>query len=104
MPQVDISIPIPSPRGIITCTLKDAQTMSVRDMEHEIAAPGPQLHRWRRPCLRLSDRAARDELSVADLSHSTFGIVDSGIAGSMLGTGIMCVSQLSSAFFQFQLT
>lgn len=40
--------------------------------------------------VRLSDRAARDELSVADLSTSTFGIVDTGIAGSMLGTGIMC--------------
>ena len=39
--------------------------------------------------VRLSDRAGRDELSVSDLSHSTFGIVDTGAAGSMLGTGIM---------------
>ena len=35
--EVDISIPIPSPRGIIACTLRDAQSMSIRDMEHEIA-------------------------------------------------------------------
>ena len=40
--EVDISIPIPSPRGIISCTLKDAQSMTVRDLEHEIAALGPQ--------------------------------------------------------------
>ena len=38
--EVDISIPIPSPRGIIACTLKDAQSMTIRDMEHEIAASG----------------------------------------------------------------
>ena len=37
MSEVDISIPIPSPRGIIACTLRDAQSMSIRDMEHEIA-------------------------------------------------------------------
>lgn len=79
---VDISIPIPSPRGIIACTLKDAQSMTIRDLEHEIAA--------------LSDRAARDELSVADLSTSTFGIVDTGIAGSMLGTGIINYPQSAS--------
>lgn len=79
---VDISIPIPSPRGIISCTLKDAQSMTVRDLEHEIAA--------------LSDRAGRDELSVSDLSHSTFGIVDTGVAGSMLGTGIINYPQSAS--------
>lgn len=43
--------------------------------------------------VRLSDRAGRDELSVSDLSHSTFGIVDTGAAGSMLGTGIMFGAQ-----------
>lgn len=43
--------------------------------------------------MRLSDRAGRDELSVSDLSHSTFGIVDTGAAGSMLGTGIMFGAQ-----------
>ena len=48
--------------------------------------------------MRLSDRAARDELSVADLSHSTFGIVDTGIAGSMLGTGIMYGTRLQLRF------
>mmetsp|Transcript_7394 Transcript_7394/g.12848 ORF Transcript_7394/g.12848 Transcript_7394/m.12848 type:complete len:297 (+) Transcript_7394:44-934(+) len=79
---VDISIPIPSPRGIISCTLKDAQSMSIRDMEHEIAG--------------LSDRASRDELSIDDLSHSTFGIVDAGIAGGMLGTGIINFPQSAS--------
>eukprot|EP00435_Cladocopium_sp_Y103_P055789 s679_g18.t1 len=79
---VDISIPIPSPRGIISCTLKDAQSMTIRDLEHEIAA--------------LSDRAGRDELSVSDLSHSTFGIVDTGVAGSMLGTGIINYPQSAS--------
>ncbi|CAE7453278.1 DLST [Symbiodinium natans] len=79
---VDISIPIPSPRGIIACTLRDAHSMSIRDMEHEIAG--------------LTDRAARDELCVEDLSQSTFGIVDAGIAGGMLGTGIINYPQSAS--------
>jgi len=41
--EVDISIPIPSPRGIISCTLKDAQSMTIRDLEHEIAARQPEI-------------------------------------------------------------
>ncbi|CAE7257726.1 DLST [Symbiodinium sp. CCMP2456] len=56
--------------------------MSIRDMEHEIAG--------------LTDRAARDELCVEDLSQSTFGIVDAGIAGGMLGTGIINFPQSAS--------
>ena len=104
LPEVDISIPIPSPRGIIACTLKDAQSMSIRDMEHELAGCGRCTSylfiehcgklietTWgkQRVQCRLTDRAARDELCVDDLSSSTFGIVDAGIAGGMLGTGIM---------------
>lgn len=49
---------------------------------------------------RLSDRAGRDELSVSDLSVSTFGIVDSGVAGSMLGTGIMFGAQTANLIIE----
>jgi len=72
---VDVSIPIPSPRGVISCTLRDAQSMSIRDLEHEIAG--------------FADRARTDSLAVADISDPTFGIVDGGISGSMLGTGMI---------------
>lgn len=72
---VDMSIPIPSPRGVISCTLRDAQSMSIRDLEHEIAG--------------FADRARTDSLAVADISDPTFGIVDAGISGGMLGTGII---------------
>lgn len=72
---MDLSIPIPSPRGVVSCTLRDAQNMSIRDLEHEIAG--------------FADRARSDSLAVADISDPTFGIVDSGISGSMLGTGII---------------
>lgn len=78
----DVSIPIPSPRGIISCTLRDAQNMSIRDMEHEIAG--------------LAEKAHKDELSVDDLSASTFGIVDAGISGGMLGTGMINYPQSAS--------
>jgi len=79
---VDISVPIPSPRGIISCTLRDAQDMSIRDLEHEIAG--------------LTEKASRDELAVEDVSAPTFGIVDGGIAGSMLGTGMINFPQSAS--------
>lgn len=79
---VDMSVPIPSPRGIISCTLRDAQDMSIRDLEHEIAG--------------LTEKAGRDELAVDDVSVPTFGIVDGGIAGSMLGTGMINYPQSAS--------
>eukprot|EP00930_Biecheleria_cincta_P095095 TRINITY_DN87118_c0_g1_i1.p1 TRINITY_DN87118_c0_g1~~TRINITY_DN87118_c0_g1_i1.p1 ORF type:complete len:580 (+),score=136.56 TRINITY_DN87118_c0_g1_i1:43-1740(+) len=72
---MDISIPIPSPRGVISCTIRDAQNMSIRDLEHEIAG--------------FADRARSDSLAVSDISDPTFGIVDAGISGGMLGTGMI---------------
>merc|ERR1712060_498747 len=45
------------------------------DLEHTIAD--------------LTDKAARDELTMEDMSGATFGITDSGVAGSMLGTSII---------------
>jgi len=71
----DISVPIPSPRGMISCVIRDVQSLSVRDIEHKIAG--------------LADKARRDELAVEDLGDSTFGIVDSGVAGGMLGTAMI---------------
>lgn len=71
----DISVPIPSPRGPISCILRNVESKSVRQLEHQIA--------------EFSLKARKDQLTVEDLGESTFGIVDSGISGGMLGTSIL---------------
>lgn len=71
----DISIPIPGPRGIVSCTLQDCNNKSLKTMEVEIAG--------------LMAKARKDELSLADMASPTFGMADSGSAGGMLGTAII---------------
>jgi 2-oxoglutarate dehydrogenase E2 component (dihydrolipoamide succinyltransferase) len=71
----DISVPIPSPRGIVSCTLSDCHQKSLKDMEVEIA--------------NLMSKARKDELALTDMSSPTFGITDSGTSGGMLGTTII---------------
>merc|ERR1712203_277712 len=72
---VDMAVPIPSPRGPVSCVLHNVDQMSIRDIEYTLAD--------------LTQRAAKDQLDVAELHNATFGITDSGVAGSMLGTAII---------------
>lgn len=72
---VDIAVPIPSPRGTISCVLRGVESMSVVEIERSIAA--------------LTERARLDALDPQDVGPSSFGITDSGVAGGMLGTGII---------------
>lgn len=72
---VDMAVPIPSPRGPVSCVLRNVESMSIRDVEHKIAT--------------LTEQAGRDELAVEDMAFATFGITDSGVAGSMLGTSLI---------------
>jgi len=71
----DISIPIPSPRGPVSCVLRNAESMSISDMEQNIAA--------------LSASALLGTLRPEDLSPASFGIADTGVAGSMLSTSLV---------------
>jgi 2-oxoglutarate dehydrogenase E2 component (dihydrolipoamide succinyltransferase) len=72
---VDLSIPIPSPRGPVACVLQNVESMSVKDIELKIQD--------------LVKKAAKDQLSVEDMAGPTFGINDTGVAGSMLSTSIV---------------
>lgn len=71
----DVSVPIPTPRGQVPCTLYDAGRMSVTDIERTLS--------------QLMQRARSDDLSMEDIGDATFGIVDSGSAGGMLGTSVI---------------
>lgn len=72
---VDLSVPIPSPRGPVSCVLQNVESMSVRDIELKLQD--------------LNSKAAKDQLSVDDIVGPTFGINDAGVAGGMLSTSIV---------------
>jgi 2-oxoglutarate dehydrogenase E2 component (dihydrolipoamide succinyltransferase) len=71
----DIGIAVGSPRGLVVPILRDADQMSLADIEKKIAEFGAK---------------ARDgKLSLDDLSGGTFSISNGGIFGSMLSTPII---------------
>ena len=71
----DIGIAVGSPRGLVVPILRDADQMSLADIEKKIAEFGAK---------------ARDgKISLEDLSGGTFSISNGGIFGSMLSTPII---------------
>jgi len=71
----DIGIAVGSPRGLVVPILRDADQMSLADIEKKIAEFGAK---------------ARDgKLTLDDLSGGTFSISNGGIFGSMLSTPII---------------
>ena len=71
----DIGIAVGSPRGLVVPILRDADQMSLADIEKKIAEFGVK---------------ARDgKLSLEELSGGTFSISNGGIFGSMLSTPII---------------
>jgi len=72
---VDISLPIPSPRGPVSCVVRNVESKSVHDIQLQLA--------------ELAVKARKDQLGVDDLSGSTFGIADTGSLGGLYGTGII---------------
>ena len=71
----DIGIAVGSPRGLVVPILRDADQMSLADVEKKIAEFGQK---------------ARDgKITLDDLSGGTFSISNGGIFGSMLSTPII---------------
>jgi 2-oxoglutarate dehydrogenase E2 component (dihydrolipoamide succinyltransferase) len=71
----DIGIAVGSPRGLVVPILRDADQLSLADIEKKIAEFGVK---------------ARDgKLTLDDLSGGTFSISNGGIFGSMLSTPII---------------
>lgn len=76
---VDISIAVASPAGLVVPVLRDCQTKSFSDIEHEI--------------MDLALKARGGKLTLAEMTGGTFTISNGGIFGSMLGTPIINASQ-----------
>ncbi len=72
---VDIGIAVGSPRGLVVPILRDADQMSIADIEKKIAEFG--------------QKAKDGKLSLDELSGGTFSISNGGVFGSMLSTPII---------------
>jgi 2-oxoglutarate dehydrogenase E2 component (dihydrolipoamide succinyltransferase) len=71
----DIGVAVSGTRGLVVPVLRDADTLSMGDIEKRIA--------------ELGTRARTDKLTLADLQGGTFTISNGGIFGSMLSTPIL---------------
>lgn len=71
----DIGIAISSPRGLVVPILRNADQMSIADIERKIVEYGEQ--------------AKDGKLSLEDLAGGTFSISNGGVFGSMLSTPII---------------
>lgn len=71
----DIGIAVSSPRGLVVPILRNADQMSIADIEKQIADFGR--------------RAQDGKLTLDDLSGGTFSISNGGVFGSMLSTPII---------------
>jgi 2-oxoglutarate dehydrogenase E2 component (dihydrolipoamide succinyltransferase) len=71
----DIGIAVGSPRGLVVPILRDADQMSIADIEKQIGEFG--------------SKAKDGKLTLDDLSGGTFSISNGGIFGSMLSTPII---------------
>ncbi len=71
----DIGIAVGSPRGLVVPILRDADQMSIADIERQIAEYGK--------------RAQEGKLTIEELTGGTYTISNGGVFGSMLSTPII---------------
>jgi 2-oxoglutarate dehydrogenase E2 component (dihydrolipoamide succinyltransferase) len=71
----DIGVAVSGSRGLVVPVLRDADALSMADIEKQVAD--------------LGQRARADKLTLADLTGGTFTISNGGIFGSMLSTPIL---------------
>ncbi|NDU90889.1 MAG: dihydrolipoyllysine-residue succinyltransferase, partial [Ferrovum sp.] len=72
---IDIGVAIGSKRGLLVPILRDAQRLSMADIERQIAD--------------FSQRADAGHITLEELSGGTFSITNGGVFGSMLSTPIL---------------
>ncbi|MFZ4535518.1 2-oxoglutarate dehydrogenase complex dihydrolipoyllysine-residue succinyltransferase [Propionivibrio sp.] len=72
---IDIGVAVGSPRGLVVPVLRDADQMSIADIEKKIGEFG--------------QKAKDGKLSMEDLTGGTFSISNGGVFGSMMSTPII---------------
>ncbi len=71
----DIGVAVASPRGLVVPVLRNADQMSLAEIERGIAD--------------LVDKAKNNKLSIEEMTGGTFSITNGGVFGSMLSTPII---------------
>lgn len=71
----DIGVAVASPRGLVVPVLRNADQMSLAEIEKGIAV--------------LVDKAKSNQLSIDDMTGGTFSLTNGGVFGSMLSTPII---------------
>merc|ERR1712196_144941 len=71
----DISVAVASPKGLAAPILRNAEDMSFKDVEMNIAM--------------LAEKAKNNSLALEDMTGGTFTISNGGVFGSLMGTPIM---------------
>jgi 2-oxoglutarate dehydrogenase E2 component (dihydrolipoamide succinyltransferase) len=75
----DISIAVSTPKGLVVPVVRNAETLSLAEIEAEIG--------------RLAAKARDGKLSIEEMSGGTFTITNGGVFGSMLSTPIINAPQ-----------
>ena len=72
---VDLGIAVSSPKGLIVPVVRDAQTLSLTQIELKIS--------------ELADKTRRNRITIDELTGGTFTITNGGVFGSLLSTPIL---------------
>jgi len=76
---IDVSVAVSSPKGLVVPVLRNADKMSLAEIEKEIA--------------NLGAKAKAGTLTVEDMAGGTFTVTNGGIFGSLMSTPIINVPQ-----------
>ncbi|SCV04546.1 LAMI_0H16996g1_1 [Lachancea mirantina] len=75
----DVSIAVATPKGLVTPVVRNAESLSVLEVEEEIS--------------RLGKKARDGKLTLEDMTGGTFTISNGGVFGSLYGTPIINMPQ-----------
>ena len=75
----DISIAVSTPRGLTVPVIRNAESMSMADIERAV--------------VELATKAKENKLTIEEMTGGTFTITNGGIFGSMMSTPIINIPQ-----------
>lgn len=75
----DISIAVSTPRGLVVPVIRNAESLSMADIEKEVAS--------------LAKKARDGKLSIEEMTGGTFTITNGGVFGSLMSTPILNLPQ-----------
>src|SRR6202023_199437 len=75
----DISIAVSAPKGLVVPVIRNAESMSLADIEKKVA--------------ELAGKARDNKLTIEEMTGGTFTITNGGVFGSLMSTPIINIPQ-----------